>query len=286
MELTRHSDLSGFSAAAGAFLRAHEAEHNLILGLVAQLGSGRHAYAPPWYMATVAHRGQVVAAALRTPPHDLILSRLAEEAALPPLIEDALATWPAPGALLGVLGPTAAAAGFAAGWCARRGGAPSRLMAERIHELAGPPSPPLGVPGRCRPATAADRPLLLEWVQAFHRDALEPIPPERAAQQLDTGLPETEGRGFRVWEDGGRPVSMALFTGPTPRGMRVGGVYTPAALRGRGYASAVVAALSGELLARGRERVYLFTDVANPISNRIYHRIGYRPVGEVERWRL
>ena len=58
---------------------------------------------------------------------------------------------------------------------------------------------------------------------------------------------------------------------------RIGPVYTPREFRGRGIASYVV----GELTRRGLEagnRMCLFTDLANPTSNRIYAGLGYEPV--------
>lgn len=55
-------------------------------------------------------------------------------------------------------------------------------------------------------------------------------------------------------------------------------VYTPPELRGHGYASRCVAALSQLLLESGWEYSSLFTDLSNPISNSIYQKIGYRPV--------
>lgn len=62
-------------------------------------------------------------------------------------------------------------------------------------------------------------------------------------------------------------------------------MYTPPEYRRRGYGSACVAALSAELLAAGRPSCYLYADLANPISNSIYQRIGYRAVADVEDWR-
>jgi predicted GNAT family acetyltransferase len=55
-------------------------------------------------------------------------------------------------------------------------------------------------------------------------------------------------------------------------------VYTPPECRGKGYGSAVTAAASQWALDAGAENVLLFTDLANPTSNSIYQRIGYRPV--------
>ena len=88
-----------------------------------------------------------------------------------------------------------------------------------------------------------------------------------------------------LWEDDGRLVSLAGHAGETPNGSRVGPVYTPPELRGRGYASALTAALTEQLLER-RRFCFLYTDLANPTSNSIYQRIGYRPVTDVTVWRF
>lgn len=54
----------------------------------------------------------------------------------------------------------------------------------------------------------------------------------------------------------------------------------PAHLRGRGYAGAATAEVSRAALASGADEVLLFTDLANPTSNGLYQRIGYRPVAD------
>ena len=63
-------------------------------------------------------------------------------------------------------------------------------------------------------------------------------------------------------------------------GRASGPVYTPPDDRGRGYASNLVAGVSGEMLSRGAEACFLYTDLGNPTSNAIYRRIGYEQVGE------
>ncbi|HEV7679800.1 MAG TPA: GNAT family N-acetyltransferase [Candidatus Dormibacteraeota bacterium] len=68
--------------------------------------------------------------------------------------------------------------------------------------------------------------------------------------------------------------------GMTPTGVRIGPVYTPVAFRRHGYGTALTAALTRDLLARGRRSVFLFTDAANPTSNSIDGAIGYRRVAE------
>jgi predicted GNAT family acetyltransferase len=91
--------------------------------------------------------------------------------------------------------------------------------------------------------------------------------------------------GIVFWEDEGKPVSLAGWGGKTPNGIRVGPVYTPPELRGRGYATALTAEVSQRLLDGrlfdGRRRFcFLYTDLANPTSNAIYERIGYRRAAE------
>lgn len=85
-----------------------------------------------------------------------------------------------------------------------------------------------------------------------------------------------------LWEVNGRPVSMASYGGPTPNGIRVFAVYTPPTWRGRGYATACVIALTQRLLDGSRRFCFLFTDLANPTSNALYERVGYRPVADME----
>jgi GNAT superfamily N-acetyltransferase len=84
--------------------------------------------------------------------------------------------------------------------------------------------------------------------------------------------------GITVWEAGGVPVSVAGRTRVVAGMVRVGPVYTPPEVRGHGYASAATAAVSQAALEDGLREVVLYTDLANPTSNALYQRLGYRPV--------
>ena len=84
-------------------------------------------------------------------------------------------------------------------------------------------------------------------------------------------------RGVFFWEDG-ETVSLVGYSRPTGRGIAIAPVYTPPEFRRRGYASAATAAVSQYLLDSGRDFCVLFTDLANPTSNKIYQSVGYRPV--------
>ncbi|HWN22194.1 MAG TPA: GNAT family N-acetyltransferase, partial [Gaiellaceae bacterium] len=84
--------------------------------------------------------------------------------------------------------------------------------------------------------------------------------------------------GFVLWEDGGEAVSATAFGSSTPNGSRIGPVYTPPERRGHGYASALVAEVSQARLDAGKRFCFLYTDLANPTSNKIYVDLGYERV--------
>ena len=136
---------------------------------------------------------------------------------------------------------------------------------------------PSGVDGTARRADAADTELLLEWWAAFAAEAHDP-----AQQHEIVGTVERALRSGRQWLwclADGTSVSMAAGRAPVAGSGRVGPVYTPPALRGRGYASAVTAVVSREILDDGATPV-LFTDRANQTSNKIYRQLGYVDVDD------
>jgi len=118
--------------------------------------------------------------------------------------------------------------------------------------------------------------LVAQWIDAFHA--------EIGAAQVRTGRDIAERRlptgNIFLWEQVDAAVAMAGFVGPTPHGVRANLVYTPPPSRGRGYASNLVAALSQHLLDSGKQFCFLYTDLANPTSNKIYRAIGYEPLGQ------
>ena len=141
-----------------------------------------------------------------------------------------------------------------------------------------PPPPPPGAP---REATPADRELLVRWWGEFGLEALSAVEQdeEQNGRSVDHKL-AAPGNGIALWEVGGEPMSAVGYGSPTPTGVRIGPVYTPPEFRGRGYASALTAHVSTEQLAAGRSFCFLYTDLANPTSNRIYQAIGYEFVCE------
>lgn len=271
----RRVHVQDFLDAAGDFLAAREAEHCLLFGLASVIAAHPEVYPGPRFW-TVHEDGRVVAAALRTPPHNLVLSQVDEPRWIAALANDVLASDDVPGAL----GPTAAVNALAAAWSEHTGRSAALARRERIFRLdrVVPPRP---APGGCREAEERDRALLADWMAAFTAEATPEAPPIDAAEHADRSL-RRAGRVAYMWEDGGQAVAFAGVAGPTPRGIRIGPVYTPPHLRGRGYASNLVAAVTQLQLDAGRSFCFLFTNLANPTANHIYQMIGYAPVVDVD----
>ena len=117
--------------------------------------------------------------------------------------------------------------------------------------------------------------LLTDWFTAFARETHNPADRADQAAAITDRL---SYQGLTLWEANGEPVSLAGVSRQVAGMVRVAPVYTPPDRRGHGYASAVTAAVNQRALAAGAEEVVLYTDLANPVSNSIYQRIGYRPV--------
>jgi GNAT superfamily N-acetyltransferase len=287
-------DVTEFLAAAGAFLRAERARNTVFLTVTETIranlartraGTARTAADPVrlplfgWWTddsatpaggaGPVGEPGPVQGAFLHTPPFPVLLTAVPPEAAA-----DLAAKTLTGRSVPGVNSYEKTATAFAAAWRERTGcrvdvGRRTRLY--RLAELTWPQPLPDGAP---RPAGESDAALATGWFTAFRREVREVDGADHAAAFRD----RVSYGGLILWELGGVPVSMAGFTRRVAGMVRVGPVYTPPELRGHGYASAVTAEASRAALADGAEEVLLYTDLANPVSNSIYQRIGYRPV--------
>lgn len=259
-----------------AYLTRYEAENNLLLGLASTLIDDPAAY-PHYYMAAVINGEQVVGAALMTLPYNLILSHMEHPDALELVAEHVYRHHQH---LPGVSARKKAAHEFARLWTARTGQRHQLEMSQRIYALH-EVQPPHGVAGSLRPAVPADTDLLTRWQHAFSIDANTQISLERSKMWAERTF-TTHLRRVWLWVVDGEPVSLVGSTGPTPNGIRIGPVYTPPDQRGRGYASACTAAVSQLLLDEGRKFCFLYTDLTNPTSNKIYQAIGYSAVCDAD----
>ena len=216
--------------------------------------------------------GTVTGAASHTPPYELLLAEM--PAGSLGALADALLG--AGRAIAGVNGRRSLAEDFATGWQARSGQRATLFRLERLYRLAALAVPHPSPPGRPRVAANADSQLLEAWLRRFHDETrTRAVHPGRAvADRLSYG-------GLTVWErPDGTPVSLAGRTRPAGGVVRIGPVFTPVEQRGRGYGGAVTAEVSRIAIASNADAVavVLFTDLGNATTNRLYQRLGYRPV--------
>ncbi|MDQ2982435.1 MAG: GNAT family N-acetyltransferase [Actinomycetota bacterium] len=275
MELREHKTVRSFLDAASPLLLEDEPRHNLAFGICATLDKSPETYTV-FHLWTVEDNDEVVGAALMTPPHNLLVNRPRGGSVLELLAAELRGRELE---LPGVTGALPEVDEFAAEW-ERVAEVQRRLrIGQGIYKITAV-RVPAGVAGRMRPAAQEDRDLLVDWYHAFEEEALaEDARRGQLEEAVDRGLAGKTG-GIAIWEDDGKPVSCSGFGGETPTGVRIGPVYTPPEFRRRGYGSAVTAQLSQQQLDGGRRHCFLYTDLANPTSNRIYQDIGYELVCE------
>jgi GNAT superfamily N-acetyltransferase len=269
VELVNLDDAGAWLERTRELLR-DEARHNLILGIAGTLRANPTLYAEH-ELWLVEDAGTVDGAALRTPPYNLVLGH-GSEAALELMAREL------GGAIPGVVGAVPEIDLFVRACVEAHAVRAEPRVRQGIYSLD-EVVPPRLPPGRPRPATGSDLPLLVRWWGEFGEEALGALghDEEQARRSVEHRL-ATPGNGIELWEVDGEPVSLAGYGSPTPTGIRIGPVYTPRGHRGRGYASALTAHVSAEQLAAGRRFCFLYTDLANPTSNKIYVAIGYRRV--------
>jgi predicted GNAT family acetyltransferase len=146
-----------------------------------------------------------------------------------------------------------------------------------MHVLTEVCDPPRPGPGALRLPRPGERDLVVRWMEEFVVEA-RLIGAAQAGAMVDARLRQ---EGLLIWEDA-EPVSLVGVNPAVAGVVRLGPVYTPPAFRRRGYAGSAVAAASRRALAAGAARCMLFTDLANPTSNKIYAEVGYGRCGDWE----
>ncbi|MFI1936534.1 GNAT family N-acetyltransferase [Streptomyces purpureus] len=253
-------DVDAFRTAAGEHLAADPARNTVLLTV--SEGARRAPVDGARYGWWTEPDGRVTGAFLVTPPHPPALGPMPDRAARALARELPDAT--------GARGEYAPAHAFAEAmgqnWTTAR-----RMRLFRLGTLTPPhPSPP----GRARAAVTADVPLALDWMRGFAADIGED-PDADYAPNIEARV--ADGR-LHLWETDDGPVAMASISPLVADQARLSPVYTPPPWRGRGFGGAVTSAVSRAALDAGARQVLLFTDLANPTSNALYQRLGYRPL--------
>lgn len=177
-----------------------------------------------------------------------------------------------------VRGTSSTAVAFSQAWAEATGATVTTSFEETLYRL-GDLVPPVGVVGEPRLADDGDTDPLAGWFDAFFVEAFGSQSNPSASRDLLTAVGEAGGHVV-LWTVGGEPVAMARVHGCLLGMSRIGPVYTPPEHRGRGYGAAVTAQAARHAWSRGARDVVLFADDANPVSNGIYRRLGFVPVGE------
>ena len=277
MEAKFYDNLDEFYDQAFHFLSKHEAENNLSLFILNSLKKSKSYYgeeAP--LLSSVSNNEKLELVALRTPPHDLIISYTENLDSVKILVDE---LFKRKAKLPGVLSFKEAADLFAQLWCKKNSLKCNLFRKERIFQLEKVSEEYLGS-RYFSLAKKTHQALVLKWAEEMMREALKDTTDDDVERTKKTYAKEFEENrsSFYILFDNCEPVSIARKAGKTPNGNFVNFVYTPQPLRRKGYATECVAKLSKQILEEGNKYCFLFTDLSNPTSNSIYQKIGYKPV--------
>ncbi|MEM9923782.1 MAG: GNAT family N-acetyltransferase [Cyanobacteria bacterium P01_D01_bin.50] len=271
MKLHRFKYASLFYTKVKDFLLKDEVLHNLQLGVSRNLINCADRYKTKPYLAAVEQNGNIIAVAMMTIPYNLMLSQITDLKAIDIIARDLQQN---NYLLSNINAPVLEARAFAEKWCLLTDQSYQLKVALRIFKLEKVESF-LQVKGKFRLATENDKQLLKSWHDAFSLEALGSIESD-SESWVERRL--QQGTAY-LWENE-VPVAIACSTRSTPNGIGINMVYTPPEFRKQGYASACVASLSQTLLDKGYKFCFLFTDLSNPTSNKIYQQIGYKAVAD------
>jgi uncharacterized protein len=274
MNIKYYKDATDFLTHTGKYLARDEARYGSILGMAKGVERNPQLFAKEdlWY-CSIGEGTLLHAVAMRVPLQMVFISHFSGDKET---IAEELVTAVAKRFkdIPGVSGEKGLGDIFAHLWCKKSGTTIKTTMEQRLFRLEKVNNVPIA-PGKMRLATMADKELVVKWSHAFSLDV-------QGGRSFNTPEPDVTpriGYGFVFfWEDGNRPVSMAMMAAPTDKGMSINHVFTPPELRGKGYATSCVAELSRHILQSGKEFCVLTTDLANQTSNSIYVKIGYKPV--------
>jgi len=275
MKVIRHQFVAEFRQKVDSFLLEDEITHNVILGITSRILHQGDKFDDIFVAHVEDEQGEIVAVMMRTVPFNPILSNIKNTDAIP-LFVDALAE--VYDTLPGVIGTPDECLKFATLWQEKMGQSFHIAMEQGIYRLE-TLIPPQNISGSGRQATLDDLDLLVDWAVAF---ANETGGNSHTFQDLKKSvLHKLENPimgGFALWMDDGQPVSMASVTRESTNSGNVSYVFTPPEFRKHGYASAVTAYVTQNILSAGKKYASLYTDLSYATSNKIYQAIGYEHI--------
>lgn len=264
-----------FSARVVPALLDREAENGLPLGIAARLMDSPED--AKGLLFSIEAAGIVLGAAVWTPPHDVVVTRLPEGAAQL-LAERCLRSGHA---VTGASGPERSGLELAEQLARQMRVTVQVRMRQLLYELLEVHEVPLAS-GRVRRALRED----LSLVASYYAEFVQEVSLAHPGDPRDWARGVVDGGAAFVWEDCGAVRSLACLSRETPNGRAIGPVYTPPATRRLGYATSLVSELARTVLASGKRFACLFTDASNPTSNHIYEAIGFRCICRYDAYRL
>ena len=265
MRVETTDDWRPYDAAVAEFLARDPVGNTVALTVLDALRhDGGYGDQPPWFTWALDDAGAVRGVAFRTPPYDV---------GLPPTDRDTATTLGRANRdreLPGANGSEPAVRAFAEG-----AGREVEVRMSEVQYVLRALVKPAAVAGEPRPFSDDDLAVYARWMEGFFAET--GVVRRDPVRSLRTRL--AAGGGLTLWWVGREPVAMAGRS-PTVAGVpRVGPVWTQPEHRGRGYGAAVTGHVCREALAAGATACTLFADAANPTSNGVYLRLGFKPVG-------
>jgi len=277
------SDLTALALSPAEFcarvipvLSTREAENGLPIGIALRLAQ-RGGVGSPALLLSIESRDTVVGAAVWTPPHDVVVTRLPSSATS--LVAERCVRFGRP--LSGTSGPGASGLELAEQLAQLVGLTVRVRKRQRVHELFSVNELPRAT-GAMRSANSSDCQLVAEWYSQFASEV--GLAHAQDAHEWASAV-VASGSAF-LWQDSQAVQSLACLSRESPNGRAIGPVYTPFSARRRGYATSLVADLARLVLANGKRFAVLFTDTANATSNHIYEQIGFNHVCDYDAYAL
>lgn len=270
MQLTKYENPEKFQSKVLQFLLKNEALNCLPIGVIQAIIDKVY---KDYHLFVLENNMDLVGVSYCTPPYPLWISNLDAQQA------QFMATEIFKNNLdpSGLIGPVESVEFFCRHWETLSPTLFIKKMHMGVYELR-EVIMPSKINGQMRFASNADSEILRKWSYNFAVDCKVEIPSETELDEIVKKCTLEKSRVFYTVNE--QIVSMVNSSGKTPNGIRLNYVYTPPEYRKCGYASELVALYSQHLLHSGNKFCFLFTDMGNPTSNKIYQNLGYQKVGE------
>ncbi|WP_147808893.1 GNAT family N-acetyltransferase [Bacillus sp. SH7-1] len=268
IQLHVYEEILNFKEVVTPFLEKNEQENNLILGVLQMVQQ-------PIFMGIAKQGEEITIVFLQTEEKKQIIVATSEISgiAIKELAKELTKVYPD---IPGLIGNKKVVQQLAEEIAVLENKKTSVVMEQGVYELKEVKKKP-SEGSFFREVRSDELTLIEEWIYRFCEDVNLPTTKEEAKQTAHTLI--TNHRLFGLEVDG-KLVSVAAKTRPTKNNITVNFVYTPKEARKKGYASNCVAALSQRMLDEGYKTTTLYTDLANPTSNKIYQEIGYEQIAE------